>query len=252
MPLSELVCPVTTRPNRIAEQIKKASNGHTRVVFSTYQSLSQVMEAQSQFGLPAFDLTIADEAHRTTGVVRGTGRKVDFQAVHDNARLRSKKRLYMTATPRIYTQKSKTKRAQEGFEVIDMSDEARYGPELSLLTFKTAVNEGMLSDYRVIVLGVERDRVTPGLRARLEEIAHKGGNKQGAIGTSEMSRLMGVSLAVNGATSGEREDRPGPAHAYHCFCQLHQAFKLVRQGNDACRVSARNYAQFERQKVHGD
>ena len=208
MPLSELVCPVTTRPARIAKQINKAPDGHARVVFSTYQSLSQVMEAQAQFGLPQFDLTIADEAHRTTGIVRGAGRKVDFQAVHDNSRLRSAKRLYMTATPRIYTQKSKAKRAREGFEVIDMSDEGRYGPELSLLTFKTAVNEGMLSDYRVIVLGVERDRVTPGLRAQLEDIAHKGGNKQGAIGTSEMSRLMGVSLAVNGATAGEREDRP--------------------------------------------
>ena len=208
MPLSELVCPVTTRPERIAEQISKAPDGHTRVVLSTYQSLSQVMEAQAQFNLPEFDLTIADEAHRTTGVVRGPGRKVDFQAVHDNAQLCSAKRLYMTATPRIYTQKSKAKRAQEGFAVIDMSDEARYGPELSLLTFKTAVNEGMLSDYRVIVLGVERDRVTPGLRAQLEEIAYEGGNKQGAIGTSEMSRLMGVSLAVNGATAGEREDRP--------------------------------------------
>lgn len=117
----------------------------------------------------------------------------------------------MTATPRIYTEKSKAKRADEGFQVVDMSDEDCYGPQLNHLTFKTAVNENLLSDYRVIVLGVDRTRITPGLRRQLEGVAKKAGNRPGAIGTSEWTRIMGVALAINGATVGDREDRPdGP------------------------------------------
>ncbi|MDE0113809.1 MAG: DEAD/DEAH box helicase family protein [Albidovulum sp.] len=210
-PISELVCPVTTDANRIAEQMQGAPPGATVVVFCTYQSLSCVIEAQAEHNGPIFDLTVADEAHRTTGIVRQGERKVDFQAVHDGDRLRSTKRLYMTATPRIYTEKSKAKRAGEGYQVVDMSDEDCYGPELNRLTFKTAVNENLLSDYRVIVLGVDRGRITPGLRRQLDGVAKEVGNRPGAIGTSEWTRIMGVALAINGATVGDRQDRPdGP------------------------------------------
>lgn len=210
-PISELVCPVTTDAERIAKQMREAPTGATVVVFCTYQSLSCVIEAQAEHNAPTFDLTVADEAHRTTGIIRPGERKVDFQAVHDGDRLLSSKRLYMTATPRIYTEKSKAKRADEGFQVVDMSDEDCYGPQLNHLTFKTAVNENLLSDYRVIVLGVDRSRITPGLRRQLEGVAKKAGNRPGAIGTSEWTRIMGVALAINGATVGEREDRPdGP------------------------------------------
>ena len=103
--LSELECPVTSKPHEIAAKLRYAKD--TKVVFSTYQSLMQVSEAQAEHGAPAFALTIADEAHRTTGALKIRNEKVNFQAVHSDELLKTAKRLYMTATPRIYTERSK-------------------------------------------------------------------------------------------------------------------------------------------------
>ncbi len=210
--ISELECPVTTEPAEIARSLD--GHGATRVVFCTYHSLGRVTEAQQvDYGAPAFDLAIADEAHRTTGVLidgrvsRGTP-KVDFQEFHDDARLRAAKRLYMTATPRIYTESSKRKLAERGIDVVDMGDYAVYGPELHRLPFKKAVNAKMLSDYRVIVLGVGEGSVTPGLRRRLEGLdAAESGTR--APTTNDMTRVLGVSLAVNGVTEGRALEQPG-------------------------------------------
>ena len=209
--VSELECPVTTDPGEIARSL--VGNGATRVVFCTYHSLGRVTEAQALHGAPAFDLAIADEAHRTTGAVldgrkSGNGRKVDFQEFHDDARLKSHKRLYMTATPRLYTERSRGKLAEQGVAVVDMGDYAVYGPQLHRLPFAKAVDHGMLSDYRVIVLGVGEGSVTPGLRRRLEGIDQSAKGKQ-APTTNDMTRVLGVSLAVNGVTEGKALEQPG-------------------------------------------
>ena len=207
--ISELECPVTTDPVEIAYQL--TGDGATRTVFCTYQSLRKVIEAQAHHGVPAFDLAIADEAHRTTGVLDGPGdpeRKVSFQEFHDDSRLHAHKRLYMTATPRIYTGRSKGKLAARGIEVVDMSDYDVYGPELHKLSFKEAVDEGALSDYRVIVLGVSKASVTPALRRRLEELDTSTSRNQ-APNSNDMTRMLGVSLAVNGVTEGNELEQPG-------------------------------------------
>ena len=209
--VSELECPVTTDPAEIARLLN--GDGPTRVVFCTYHSLNQVTKAQASHGAPAFDLAIADEAHRTTGALadgRGSrgARKVDFQEFHDEERLHADKRLYMTATPRIYTEKSKSRLAQKGVGVVDMDNRDVYGPELHRLPFGKAVDNRMLSDYRVIVLGVGETSVTPGLRKRLENLDTSERRKE-APTTNDMTRMLGVSLAVNGVTEGEILDQPG-------------------------------------------
>ena len=158
-------------------------------------------------------MAIADEAHRTTGALLGPrgsngARKVDFQEFHDDARLRARKRLYMTATPRLYTERSKSKLAAQGIDVVDMGDYGVYGPELHRLPFAKAVEHGMLSDYRVIVLGVSEASVTPGLRRRLEDLGTSTKRKQ-APSTNDMTRMLGVSLAVNGVTEGNALEQPG-------------------------------------------
>ena len=208
--ISELECPVTTDPAEIARSL--AGYGATRVVFCTYHSLGRVTEAQTEHSAPVFDLAIADEAHRTTGVLldgRGTrgNRKVNFQEFHDDERLHAHKRLYMTATPRLYTERSRSKLAQQGIDVVDMSDYGVYGPELHRLSFAKAVDHKMLSDYRVIVLGVSEGSVTPGLRRRLEELDTSTKRKQ-APTTNDMTRVLGVSLAVNGLTEGKTLEQP--------------------------------------------
>ena len=211
--VSELECPVTTDPVEIARSLDGAGDTRTRVVFCTYHSLGRVTEAQALHGAPAFDLAIADEAHRTTGAVlegyRPSGaRKVDFQEFHDDLRLQARKRLYMTATPRLYTERSKSKLAERGVGVIDMGDYEVYGPELHRLPFAKAVDHAMLSDYRVIVLGVNEGSVTPGLRRRLEGLDQSPTGKR-APTTNDMTRVLGVSLAVNGVTEGKSLEQPG-------------------------------------------
>ena len=209
--ISELECPVTTDPAEIAAALD--GDGATRAVFCTYHSLGRVTEAQALHGAPAFDLAIADEAHRTTGATidkrrSGGAREVDFQEFHDDARLQARKRLYMTATPRLYTERSRAKLAERGVEVVDMGDYDVYGPELHRLPFAKAVDHRMLSDYRVIVLGVSEGSVTEGLRRRLEEIDTSAGRSQ-APTTNDMTRVLGVSLAVNGVTEGQGLEQPG-------------------------------------------
>ena len=209
MRLSELECPVTTDPGAITTKL--TGDGPTRVVFCTYHSLGRITEAQARHGAPAFDLAIADEAHRTTGAQsagRNSARKIDFQEIHDGMRLSARKRLYMTATPRIYTESSKRKLADRDVDVIDMGDIGFYGPELHRLAFKKAVENDMLSDYRVIVLGVSQASVTPGLRRRLEGLDTDASRKN-APTANDMTRVLGVSLAVNGVTEGKEIDQPG-------------------------------------------
>ena len=142
----------------------------------------------------------------------GAGRTVPgrsiFQEFHGDARLRARKRLYMTATPRLYTPRSRSRLAEQGIAVVDMGDYGVYGPELHRLPFAKAVEHQMLSDYRVIVLGVSEASVTPGLRRRLEGLDTSTKRNQ-APTTNEMTRVLGVSLAVNGVTEGKALEQPG-------------------------------------------
>ena len=111
------------------------------VVFCTYHSLGLVERAQDE-GAPPFDLILCDEAHRTTGIERPGDKTSPFVLVHDAERIRAAQRLYMTATPRLYTEGAKTKAATHGVEVFSMDDEATYGPEFHRLPFSRAVEQG--------------------------------------------------------------------------------------------------------------
>ena len=205
-----LVCEVVAEPADISRRLRQPS-GAVRAVFCTYHSLHKVCQAQALQDAPPFDLAIADEAHRTTGIVRDglAGKdKVDFQAFHDDAQLRTGKRLYMTATQRIYSEKSvrATQRAAEKrgltYEVVDMSDVDVYGPLLHQVRFSEAVAAGELADYRVIVLGIREGQLTPGIRAAL-----RGANVPRKASATDLCRLLGTMLALNGAVEGE--GRPG-------------------------------------------
>lgn len=197
-----IMCRVSTDPKQIANHLR--AKGGVRVVFSTYHSLSQVAEAQSQHGAPVFDLAIADEAHRTTGVNNKKNEKVDFQLIHDDRLLTARKRIYMTGTPRIYTESSKTAMSKKGFEFTDMRDVDTFGPELHRLKFKDAVAEDELSDYRVIVLGVHESLLPP----YLKESVTKNQARAAKVELSDMTRLFGTALAMNGYVEGNALETP--------------------------------------------
>ena len=151
----DLEVPVSTEGSQIAERFasgKRAKGLH--VVFSTYQSLPAVHDAQQE-GLDDFDLVICDEAHRTTGVTLAGEDASNFVRIHDADYIRAAKRLYMTATPRLFDDQVKGKAAEHSAELASMDDEAVYGPEFYRLGFGEAVDKGLLTDYRVLVMTVD-------------------------------------------------------------------------------------------------
>ena len=131
------------------------------VIFSTYQSLHKVKELQDN-GFPVFDLAICDEAHRTAGVSNSND-DANFQLIHDDSFIHARKRLYMTATPKVFgdTPERKAaikKKAQEHNAVLySMDDEKIYGPEFHRLSFSQAVDAKLLADYKVMIFMVKEE-----------------------------------------------------------------------------------------------
>jgi predicted helicase len=137
------------------EQIRERNTSGMTVVFSTYQSIDVISKAQKTLlekGFPEFDLIICDEAHRTTGVSLEGQDESSFIKVHNEDFIKSKKRLYMTATPRLYDDTSKSKAAQSNAILCSMDDEDLYGEEIYHIGFGEAVERGLLTDYKVLVL----------------------------------------------------------------------------------------------------
>jgi predicted helicase len=150
----DLAYPATTDARKLAKAAGLLSKDRRTVVFSTYQSIQVVADAQKQ-GLGEFDLIICDEAHRTTGLTLPGEDPSEFQKVHQNQVVRGKKRVYMTATPRIYGDASKTKASDAGAVIYSMDDEETYGHEFYRLGFGKAVERDLLSEYKVLIVAVK-------------------------------------------------------------------------------------------------
>lgn len=166
----DIPIPVTTSPATLITDMAyaKRAAGLT-VVFSTYQSLPTIAQAQAQ-GLEPFDLVICDEAHRTTGVtVAGEGSS-NFVKVHDADYIHATKRLYMTATPRLFDEKVKDKAEEHSAEIMSMDDEATFGPVFHRLSFGDAVEHGLLTDYKVLVLTVDEEVIAGPLQEQVAGI----------------------------------------------------------------------------------
>ena len=165
----DLEVPVSTDGKDIAQRFAQGKRAAgLSVVFSTYQSLPAVHAAQ-EAGLDDFDLIICDEAHRTTGVTLAGTDESNFVRVHDADYIKSSKRLYMTATPRLFDDSVKTKAEQHSAEIASMDDEAIYGPEFHRLGFGEAVDKGLLTDYRVLVMTVDEDVAAEALARNTHE-----------------------------------------------------------------------------------
>ena len=179
----ELKIPVTTDPSSISHTLQNPDTDKMTVVFCTYQSLPLVEQAQDG-GAPPFDIIFCDEAHRTTGVEAPGDKTSPFVLVHDADRIRANKRLYMTATPRLYTEGAKTKAARHDTEVFSMDEPEIYGPEFHRLPFSKAVEIDELSDYKVVVLAVSEREVNAALRG------------EGDININDATKIVGCWRAL--------------------------------------------------------
>ncbi|MBD0695060.1 DEAD/DEAH box helicase [Streptomyces sp. CBMA123] len=148
---------VTTQAPRIADLVATEKAGEPVTVYATYASLERIVQAHRDFGLPAWDLVVIDEAHRTAG---SEGKA--WAAVHDDAQVPAKRRLYFTATPRI----ADDRRAKDGLAdladtgsdgaeklpaLCSMDDETVYGKTVFTWTLGQGIEHGYLADYRVLV-----------------------------------------------------------------------------------------------------
>lgn len=162
--LSDLAFPATTDSKKLSEHIAGLTRDKMIVVFSTYQSIEVISNAQKEFKLPDFDLIICDEAHRTTGVTLSGDDESSFVKIHNNEDIAGKKRLYMTATPRIYGENAKQKADEVDASLASMDDEAKFGKTFFHRGFGWAVENNLLTDYKVVVLAVDESIVSSALQ----------------------------------------------------------------------------------------
>lgn len=152
--------PATTNTEKLLDYQnvieKKQEQPEFITVFSTYQSIDVIIDAQKQ-GFYDFDLVICDEAHRTTGTTELGQEGSAFTKIHSNDNIKAKKRLYQTATPRVYGEDAKRKAEEKSVVVADMNDPDIYGEELHRIGFGEAIRRGILTDYKVMVLAVDED-----------------------------------------------------------------------------------------------
>ena len=211
----ELRYPATTKADRLAaEMLKRHDAEHMSVVFSTYHSIDVISRAQHDYDLAAFDLVICDEAHRTTGATFDDDDESTFVRIHDADYIRAAKRLYMTATPRIYGDSAKVKAESGDVTLCSMDDEALYGKELFVINFSEAVQRGLLTDYKVLVLTVEESVIS----RRLQELLKDEDNQ---LKVDDAAKIVGCWKAL--AKQGLAENLVGddqPMKRAVAFCQV--------------------------------
>lgn len=216
--VTDLAFPASTRVTDIVRQFRLSEKFHKDgvvVVFSTYQSIAVVANAQKEFQRD-FDLIICDEAHRTTGVTLKDEDDSAFVKVHDNTFIQAKKRLYMTATPRLYAEESKKKAKEADAYLCSMDDEAMYGPEVFRIGFGEAVDKNLLADYKVLVLTLSESQIPAALQ---EAVA----DRSKEIDTDDASKLIGCINALSKRMFVDegllKASDPSPMRKAVAFCQ---------------------------------
>lgn len=218
----DLALPASTNTDNILhqfQQIKEKGLPGMTVVFSTYQSIeviSRVQKVLLKNGFKEFDLIICDEAHRTTGVTLMDDDESAFTKVHDAEFIKAKKRLYMTATPRLYSDDIKSKAAQADAVLCSMDDVNLYGKEIYRIGFGEAVERDLLTDYKVLILTLNDKDVPPAVQRMVAD-------KETEINTDDASKIIGTINALSKQFLGDygvtKEVDPDPMRRAVAFCQ---------------------------------
>ncbi|ENB7448313.1 DEAD/DEAH box helicase [Klebsiella aerogenes] len=214
--ISDLKYPATTNAKSLVKAFNQPdifafnNQPHMNVVFSTYHSVDVIHQAQ-KLGFPEFDFIICDEAHRTTGATFDGDDESAFVRIHDNTYISGKKRLYMTATPRIFGDDAKE---TEGVTLCSMDDVGLYGEDLYVITFSKAVQLGILCDYKVIVLAVEESHVSRRIQSLLKD-------ENNQLKVDDAAKIVGCwkALAKQGLASSDGI-QPDAMKRAVAFCQV--------------------------------
>lgn len=211
----ELRYPATTNAEQLAKNAAlRHDDEHMTVVFSTFHSIDVIGKAQHEFGLDNFDLIICDEAHRTTGATLAGEDESAFVRIHDASFIRGTKRLYMTATPRIYGDNAKASAELGEVTLASMDDESTYGKDLYTLTFSEAVRKDLLCDYKVIVLTMDENHINRRLQNLLKD-------ENNSLKVDDAAKIIGCWKALSKQYMKEgQEYDPDPMQRAVAFCQV--------------------------------
>lgn len=242
MTIEELAFPASTSVEQIKQQYFALQHDNRKgmlVVFSTYQSIERIAAAQTAIGDElTFDLIICDEAHRTTGVTLKGEDESAFVRVHDNGFIRGRKRMYMTATPRLYKAEDQQRARENEAYLCSMDDAEIYGDEFYRLGFGEAVDKNLLSDYKVLILNVEPGDVSTEVQVALSGL---DAAVQKEVDTDDMAKLIGVINALSKRSRYDnrllREIDPQPMHRAVAFCQNIKVSKAITAAFNACAES---------------
>lgn len=231
---NDAVPKATTDSKNLATAVAARHDDHSMsVVFSTYHSIYSIGEAQKKHKMADFDLIICDEAHRTTGATFEDEDESTFIMVHDESTIRGSKRLYMTATPRIYGEGAKISAEKDNVALCSMDDEKLYGKELHVLTFSEAVQRGLLVDYKVIVLTVDSKHISTRLQSLLAD-----GNNQ--LKVDDAAKIVGCWKALSKQNLTVLGSDSDPMKRAVAFCQVIE----LKSGAKTHKVSSKHIANM--------
>ncbi|MDO5703827.1 MAG: DEAD/DEAH box helicase family protein [Paracoccus sp. (in: a-proteobacteria)] len=218
----DLAFPATTDPEKLAGQVAAAPNDRMTVVFSTYHSIDVLTRAQKHHDLAEFDLVICDEAHRTTGVTLADEDDSTFVRIHSNNHIAAKKRLYMTATPRVYGEAARRKADDHDAELASMDDESKFGKDLFHRGFGWAVENNLLTDYKVVVLAVDEGLISTTIQNRLKDGPE--------LTLDDATKIIGCYEALTKADLTEDlAFDPRPMRRALAFCQSIDKSKIIEE-----------------------
>ncbi|WJY19830.1 DEAD/DEAH box helicase family protein [Alteriqipengyuania flavescens] len=242
--LHDLDYPVTTNAANLASRSSYDASDRMTVVFSTYQSIQVISEAQKLHSLPEFDLIICDEAHRTTGATLAGEDESNFVKVHNQDYIAARKRLYMTATPRVFGEAVKAKASEASAELASMDDEALYGETLFTRGFGWAVENQLLTDYKVIVLAVDEEMVSASVQNRLKDA-------DSSLVLDDATKIIGCYKAlIKSGLAEEVQTDPQPMQRALAFCKDIASSKLIQ--TEFRNVIEEYLASDEGQEALGD
>ena len=184
---SDIGYPATTSSKKVVEnylELMTRPKKELLVVFGTYQSIEVLGKAQKD-GFPEFDLIIADEAHRTTGAKALGDEASSFTKVHSNLNVKGTKRLYQTATPKLYGSDAKKKAEENSIVISSMDDETLYGSVFYRLGFGDAISHDILTDYKLMVLAVDETVVQKDMQKSLAD-------SENGLNIDDVGRIIGV------------------------------------------------------------
>ena len=213
----EISCKVASDPRRVVEfLINHVGPDRLALVFSTYQSAHHVAAALTKTERYA-EVLVCDEAHRTAQIKQVSNARLaervrNFTLCHDQASLPARYRLYQTATPKVYSaENTRVQRLDRSrYAVADMNDHKIFGPTGYRRSYVHAVENDLLTDYRIVAFAVDEQMWIAAERIciNVDEKRAAQKKKQVQLTVSEAVGWLVYGIVLYGGAAEATEGKP--------------------------------------------